>query len=168
MREKIIGIFFLMVLCLALGYVAGLKSRDAWTIDRIESPAVELRHESGAVTMERKNSGEPERIPDSVGERVRTITLSIPPCETVQEIQIDVMQTVDGSHRVTVDGIPGITGTDYSLDRKREIKRMWKVGAFVDREGWGPIVAWEYRRATIWTGANIKTKSALIGVTFSF
>lgn len=168
MREKFLGLFFLVVLCLALGYVAGLKQRDAWSINRVEPPAVAIRHESGAVTLERKNTGEPERIPDAVGERIRTITLSIPPSETVREIQIDVMQTVDGLHRVTVDGFPGITGTDYSLERKKEIERMWKVGAFVDRDGWGPMVAWNYRRATVWSGANLKTRSALIGLTISF
>jgi hypothetical protein len=151
-----------------LGWMTGRKTRNDWAITRMEPAAAAVVHPSGAVNLARDPGPAPERLPESVGERIRTVTLQIPPCETVREIQLDIMQTVDGDHRVTVGGFPGITGTDFSLSRAVERRRMWEIGAFADSEGAGPMVGYRLDRLRVWTGYNIRSKNAMLGLTFSF
>lgn len=107
-------------------WIGGMTERQRISaLPRVEVAMPEIRHESGAVTLKRSNAQPPPKIKDDpVGERVRTIELDIQPIAEPVHAQIDLIRLPDESHRVTIQGIPGVTGIDFPADKpERELKR---------------------------------------------
>lgn len=153
----------------AILYALGWMSATAWTRPdptKTEAPAPERRHASGAVTLARTDAPPPPRLEDAPGvARVRTVTLTIQPCEEVREIQLELSRLADGTHRVTVAGDPSITGMDFPGDAPPPKIPRWSLaathngrnlGALVsyNRGPWSILAGHDGRRA--WIGAGIR------------
>lgn len=157
--------FILAAILYALGWMSG----EAWRRvepPKIEAPAPERRHASGAVTLERTDSQPPPRLDESPGvARVRTVTLTIQPCEEVRELQLELSRLADGSHRVTVAGDPSITGLDFPADAPPLRIPRWTLAATHDGRNLGGLISYSrgpwsllagHDGRRVWIGAGIR------------
>lgn len=158
--------FILAAILYALGWMSG----EAWRRvepPKIEAPVPERRHASGAVTLERTDSQPPPRLDESPGvARVRTVTLTIQPCEEVRELQLELSRLADGSHRVTVAGDPSITGLDFPADAPPLRIPRWTLAATHDGRRPGALL--EYRRGPWAILGGWNGERAWIGAGFSW